>query len=198
VYLHGSLAMGSYRRPKSDIDLIDHGRLVVGHIGEIQGELPTYLDIGSTDSWRGVGEVALEKLGTLIRDGRFGSIEPDAVDRVRQWTTSAPVVDTIIRCPRVIHGDLTAAQVFVTAEGYRVIDWQRPVMGPPEVDLVTLLVSRQFDPRRHVDASVVGIYWFLHLNWAVEAQFDLFPDFRGALFLQWAHEAIGHILEGLG
>jgi hypothetical protein len=64
------------------------------------------------------------------------------------------------------------------------------------VDLVTLLVSQRFDPRRHVDASVVGIYWFLHLNWAVEAQLDLFPDFRGPLFVQWSNEAITHILEG--
>jgi hypothetical protein len=181
---------------RSDTELVDHGRRVVEQIGEIKGQLPIYLDIGSADAWLSVGEVALEKLRRLIRDGRFGSIEPDAVDRVRRWATSAQVVDTITKCPRVIHGDLTAAQVFVTADGYRVIDWQRPVMGPPEVDLVTLLVSQQFEPRRHVDASVVGIYWFLHLNWAVEAQFDLFPEFRGPLFLQWSNEAITHILEG--
>jgi aminoglycoside phosphotransferase (APT) family kinase protein len=43
----------------------------------------------------------------------------------------------------VIHGDLKADQVFVTRAGYRVIDWQRPVVAPPEVDLVSLLVGQE-------------------------------------------------------
>src|SRR2546422_732537 len=51
---------------KSDIELVEHGRRVVGQIGEIKGELPTYLDIGSAEAWYRVGEVALEKLSTLI------------------------------------------------------------------------------------------------------------------------------------
>src|SRR6266542_1143496 len=63
---------------RCDIELVEHGRRVVGQIGKIAGQLPIYLDIGSADAWHSVGEEALEKLRTLIRDGRFGSIEPDA------------------------------------------------------------------------------------------------------------------------
>jgi hypothetical protein len=187
---------------RSDAELIHHGKQVVAQIGEIRGKLPVYLDIGSAGAWSAVGEVALEKLRKLIRDGRFGSTDLDAVDRVQRWAASARVVETVSEGPRVIHGDLTAEQVFVTGDGYRVIDWQRPVLGPPEVDLVALLVgavtdrSAARDPRRHVDAAVVGVFWFLRLYWAVEAQFDLFPEFRGALFDQWSAEAIAHILEG--
>jgi hypothetical protein len=186
---------------RSDAELVDHGRQVVARIGEMKGELPVYRDIGTVDAWSAVGEVALEKLGKLIRDGRFGSTELDAVERVRRWATSARVVETVTACPRVIHGDLTAEQVFVTGDGYRVIDWQRPVVGPPEVDLVALLVGAvanrrpACEPHRHVDATVVGVFWFLRLCWAVEAQFDLFPAFRGTLFDQWSAEAITHILE---
>jgi thiamine kinase-like enzyme len=188
-------------KAESDAELVSHGRQVVAQIGEIRGELPVYLDIGSVDAWSAVGEVALEKLRKLILDGRFRSTDLDAVDRVRRWTTSAKVVDTVTHCPRVIHGDLTAEQVFVTEDGYRVIDWQRPVFGPPEVDLVALLVGAitnrhpAREPRRHIDATVVGVFWFLRLYWAVEAQFDLFPDFRGPLFDQWSAEAITDILE---
>lgn len=187
---------------RSESELVDHGRQVVAQIGEIRGDLPVYLDIGSVDAWSAVVEVALEKLRKLVLDGRFGSTELDAVDRVRRWATSARVVNTVTECPRVIHGDLTAEQVFLTGDGYRVIDWQRPVVGPPEVDLVALLVGtigtpigQRLEPRRHIDATIVGVFWILRLYWAVEAQFDLFPDFRGPLFDQWSAEAISHILD---
>lgn len=180
---------------RSDAELVHHGRQVVAQIAEIKGDLPVYLDVGSTDAWLAVGEVALEKLEKLILDRRFGSTELAAVDRVRRWATSARVIDAVTQCPRLIHGDLTAQQVFVVGDGYRVIDWQRPVIGPPEVDLVALLVGQRLDPRPHVDPSVVGVFWFLRLYWAVEAQFDRFPEFRGPLFDQWTAEAITQILQ---
>jgi hypothetical protein len=88
-----------------------------------------------------------------------------------------------------------AEQVFVRADGYRVIDWQRPVVAPPEVDLVALLVRAGLDPRPYVDATTVRVFWFLQLHWAVEAQAHLFPERRWPLFDQWAAEAVGHILE---
>jgi hypothetical protein len=186
---------------QSDAELVYQGRQVVEQIGEIRGDLPSYLDIGSADAWSSVGEVTLEKLRQLVQNGRFKSTDLDAVEWVRRWARSARVRDTVTECPRLIHGDLTAEQIFVTGGGYRVIDWQRPVVGPPEVDLVALLVGSvgergsAREPRRYVDATVVGVFWFLRLHWAVEAQFDLFPDSRGGLFDQWAKEAITHILE---
>ncbi len=186
---------------RSDTEFVDRGRQVVEAIGQIGGELPVYLDIGSADAWGVAGEVTLEKLRKLVLDGRFGSTDLDAVERVRRWAASTPVVETITACPRVIHGDLTAEQIFVTQDGYRVIDWQRPIVGPAEVDLVALLAGtvagsagRRLEPRRHVASSIVGVFWFLRLYWAVEAQFDLFPDFRGPLFDQWSIEAITQIL----
>ena len=97
--------------------------------------------------------------------------------------------------PRVIHGDLKADQVFVTPAGYRVIDWQRPVVAPPEVDLVSLLVGQEVDPYEFIDPQVAGIFWFLRLHWAVEAQYELFPATRWPLFDEWAREAVGNILQ---
>ena len=179
---------------RTDDELTDHGRQVISQIAEIRGDLPTYLNIGSSDAWSVVADTTIERLGKLVQTGHFPSTSPDAVGRVRLWTRSTEVIDTITRNPRLIHGDLTAQQVFVTAAGYRVIDWQRPVIAPPEVDLVALLVSRRIDPRRYLNSTIVGVFWFLHLHWAVEAQFNLFPDFRGPLFDQWSSQAIREIL----
>jgi aminoglycoside phosphotransferase (APT) family kinase protein len=94
---------------------------------------------------------------------------------------------------RITHGDLKADQVFVTADGYRVIDWQRPVLGPAEVDLASLLQYVGRDPGEAVAAPVVGIAWFLRLQWAIEGQVDLFPGRRFPVLDGWAAEAAAGI-----
>lgn len=178
----------------SAAELVAHGRQLIAQIGEIGGNLPVYLDIGSVEKWTTVVQVALERLRKLVLDGRFKLTDLGTIERIRTWAASAGVCDAVTRNPRVTHGDLKADQVFVTPGGYRVIDWQRPMVAPPETDLVSLLVGQWVDPRRFVNAPVVGIFWFLHLYWAVEAQFQILRDFQGPLFDQWASRAITHIL----
>ncbi len=174
-------------------DLIDHGKQVMEQICEIRGELPVYLDVGTKDAWQSVTELTLEKFQKLVMDKRFPSTHLEQLELVRQWTNSAEPREVISRESRVIHGDFKADQVFVTADGYRVIDWQRPILAPPEVDLVCFLVEEGIDPRQHVRSAIVKLFWFLRLHWAVEAQFDLLPDFRGRLFDQWSSEAVRQI-----
>ena len=179
----------------SEADLIEHGRRLVSEIGEIGGELPTYLNIGTPEAWSGAIDVALEKLKLLIERNRFSLTDESAIEQIRKWSASAQVIDVLADHPRTIHGDLTVEQVFVTTGGYQVIDWQRPVVAPPEVDLVSLFVGRRINPRRYIDPIVVKIFWFLRLHWAVYAQFDLFPEFDGPLFEQWSSKAMRRILE---
>jgi hypothetical protein len=207
---------------RRDTDMVEHGRRVIAEIGEIrsrmngarQGDgnrkregdldrdrgpdrqqpMPLYLDIGSIDAWSANARIALEKLRALVSNRRFTSIDLDAVDRVKAWATTADVFAAVTAGPRLTHGDLKGDQVFVTPDGYRVIDWQRPIIGPPETDLVSLLVEQRMQPRRFIDATIVRIFWFLRLCWAVEAQVDLFPDFDGPLFEGWSSKAVTCIL----
>ena len=65
------------------------------------------------------------------------------------------------------------------------MDWQRPVVAPPDIDLVALLVGQAIDPRPHVSATAFRAFWFLRLHWAVEAQAHLFPGSRWPLFDHW-------------
>jgi aminoglycoside phosphotransferase (APT) family kinase protein len=117
------------------------------------------------------------------------------VQPLREWAASTTTLEAVTDHPRLIHGDLKAGQVFVTPDGYRIIDWQRPMIGPPEVDLVSLLAAEGIDPRSYADPAIVRVFWFLLLHWAVKAQFELFPDFRGNLFEQWCSAAIHQILD---
>jgi Phosphotransferase enzyme family len=175
-------------------ELAAHGRRVITRIGAIGGTPPVYLDLGTPAAWAAETGLALERLGKLVADRRFSSIDAVAVERVRAWATDAAVVDAVTAAPRVVHGDLTAEQVFVTPDGYRVVDWQRPIVAPPAVDLVALLVSRRIPPTRYAGRVAVGVYWFLLLHWALRAEVELFPGNPWPLFERWSAAAVTRIL----
>lgn len=180
---------------RDDGEFVAHGRRVVAEIGAIGGQLPTRLDIGSIEAWSAVTQVVLDRLARLVRDGWFPSTDSDAVQRVRSWSESVQVLEAVAADARVTHGDLNADQIFVTPDGYRVIDWQRPVVAPLDADLATLLVAKGIEPCSHVAEPVVGIFWFLRLQWAVEAQCELFPGEPWRLFDRWSQEAVANILQ---
>jgi len=174
-------------------DLAGHGRAVVAAIGEIRGDLPSYLNAGDTDAWAELAAETTDRWERIIEAGWFRSTGAEEVAKVRAWAESRPVLAAIEAGTRITHGDLKADQVFTTADGYQVIDWQRPVVAPPEVDLVSLLVGAGVDPRPVCEPAVVGIFWLLRLRWAVEAQDELFPGTRFPLFDGWAAEAAANI-----
>jgi len=94
----------------------------------------------------------------------------------------------------LINGDLRADQVLRTPAGYRVLDWQRPVITRPEVDLVSLLVGAGFEPRDWLDPLPDRIFWLIRLHWTVVAQHDLFPGSSGT-FDDLARQAVRRILD---
>jgi len=178
---------------RAEADVVKHGRRLVAMIGELTGDLPSYLDIGSPLAWSALCASVFGKLDRLVTDRRFDTLSRAHLQSAHAWANAAETFEALAES-RIIHGDLKPEQVFVTGDGYRVIDWQRPVVAPPEIDLVSLLAHVGIDPVRHVDTTIVRIYWFLRLQWAVEAQHDLFPQQRSPLFNQWAAEAVSRIV----
>lgn len=178
----------------SEAELVEHGRRVIAEIGRIQENLPVYLDISSTTKWNELVNCVSRDLETLIRGARFRSVPLESIGYLREWAASGEIKAEMNTNSRLCHGDLLARQIFVTGGGYRVIDWQRPILAPAEIDLVSLLDEAKIDPTRYVSRAINGIFWFLRLQWAVEAQTNLFPDFRGPLFDQWAGGAVEKIV----
>lgn len=166
-------------------ELVAHGRRLVAAIAGIGGDLPTHLDV--TAQWDGIGERCTTKLAALVADGRFTALTTADVDAVASWAAAR---DWRVFAPVVAHGDLMVSQVFVADDGYRVIDWQRPVRGPGDLDLVALLVDQGVDPGPHAHPEVVGLYWFLRLLWAVEGQHDRHPASTVPLLEGWAAQAV--------
>jgi hypothetical protein len=176
---------------------VEHARRVVEEIGEIKGDLPVYYDIGSPAAWRAVTAETFGKLGELVGAARFPSIAPAQIDALRAWAESGPVLALIGGKARVTHGDLRADQIFLTGDGYRVIDWQRPILAPPDIDLVMLLDQYDIDPLPYTSPEAVAVRWFVILRWAVEAQHDLLPELDARLFDDWAAGAVRRILDQL-
>ncbi len=116
-----------------------------------------------------VVDEVLSRRDQLTETGWFTHPDRKAANRIRAWAGSPAVVSAISARSRAIHGDLNGGQVFVTDSGYRVIDWQRPVIAPAEVDLVSLLVDKRVEPHGVVDDAAVDTFWLLRLHWAVVA-----------------------------
>jgi len=177
-----------------EIEFVEHAERIVSQIGSISGSLPVYYDIGSPLAWRrNVGQT-LGKLGELVDNGSFPSVAPVQVDALRTWSESEPVIAAVSSDTRPIHADLRADQAFVLPDGYRVVDWQRPILAPAGVDLVMLLDQQGVDPRPYASAEVIGLRWFVILRWAVECQHDLLPYLDSATFDEWAASSIREIL----
>jgi hypothetical protein len=68
--------------------------------------------------------------------------------------------------------------ILVTLNGYRVIDWQRPIIGPKELDFAALLISLHRDPSEFVDQSIVRIMYLLRIGWCTECALRWFPEGR--------------------
>jgi hypothetical protein len=151
-------------------------REVSARIAAIDGNLPIDLDIGSPGAWRHVAREVIQELGHLIARGRFSITGPMAVTSLERDAASDSVLALVSRGSGYVHGDLTGDNLFVTADGYRLIDWQRPLLGPPELHAVTLLQSLGYDPMEWVAPSVVWLQRFLSVRWLTRCAAEWFPQ----------------------
>jgi hypothetical protein len=153
------------------------GREVQARIAEIDGERPHYIDVSDEARWAAYVEAMLGELSGLIRRGAFTITTPAMVRDLARCARSAPVLDAIRDRPGYVHRDLSADNVLVLPEGgYRVIDWQRPILGPVDLDRVDLLHSLGYDPLRHVERGVVQVWLLLSIGWLTEAKARWFPE----------------------
>lgn len=176
-----------------DAELPVRAEEVARAIGAIDGAAPHHLDISTAAAWGAVGGTTLDRLRSLVRDGRYPDIAPDEVDAVAAWIAEPATVDAAASGNGIAHGDLTAEEVFAVEGGWRVIDWQRPVRGPWQLDLVGLLRDRGAPIARDL-VIFDGLAAFLLIHWAVLAQTELLPGLPPGLTQSWVRSAIDRIL----
>jgi hypothetical protein len=157
-------------------DLLALGARLQDEINGIEGELPAHVDIGSEDKWLSFVDETLRTLSALIRRSVFARVSRDTLSRLRQWAESAGVVELVETRSAFCHGGLNGGNIFMIRDELRLIDWQRPRITPPSVDIAGLLIGKGHDASAHVGREAVQIYFFLMISWCVECQVEFIPQ----------------------
>ncbi len=168
---------------------------LVGQIAKIGGDPPIMTDIGTEDRWAAYIGAALDDIRALVGDGSFRQVDLELVNRLSRWAEAPSLLDAIRMPAGYVHADLKADNVLVTPDGYRVLDWQRPIRGPVALDNATLLISLGIDPTKHVPIGIVQLYHLLHIAWYAQAARRWFP--QGKPWFDGFIARIGNELERL-
>jgi hypothetical protein len=181
-----------------DLDLQEEeamriGREVIEQVAAIDGELPYYLDVSDERRWERFVQVTLASLRALVDEDKFSLIDEALVRNLERWACSESVLSVMRTQLGCVHRDLGGDNVFALPDGYRVIDWQRPVFGPTGIDLATFLESLGFDPVPHVGEGIVQVVEFFRINWAVACAVEWLP--AGApTYDEWVTRSTSRIL----
>jgi hypothetical protein len=159
----------------TEAEIVEHGSHLLSDLRQFPQDLPVYIDISSSAKWSVFVKHTLRMLNSLIKSEQFQLTTPDTVAKLQKWSESGAILK-VLEAPAVInHGDLCGDNVFVTPDGYKIIDWQRPVRGPAELDLATFYFTMGVEPIKYLCREIVDINIFLHLRWFVEAKLRWFP-----------------------
>ena len=145
-------------------------------IAKIEGKLPCYQDLSEKNRWKELMEAMLENLEKLVSQGSFQTVDQMALQKLGKWAFDEEVVAALGKNIGFVHNDLSSDNVFVLPEGYRIIDWQRPIIGPKELDFAALLDSLNREACRFVDPNTVWIMYLLRIEWFTECAVRWFPE----------------------
>jgi len=159
----------------TEAEIMEHGNRLLSEIRQFPADLPVYIDISSQAKWFAFVDKTLSMLRSLINRELFHLTTPAAVQNLAEWSQSQAVMAALLAPSTLNHGDLGGENVFVTPDGYKIIDWQRPVRGPAELDRVTYLFAMGVDPLKYTHRCMNELNWFIHLHWFVECKLHWFP-----------------------
>jgi len=159
----------------TEAEIVEHGRCLLSELQQLPVDLPVYVDIGNQENWSEYIEETLSMLHDLIANGKFTLTTLATVPMLADWAKSEPVLQAIHEPPAFTHGDLSGDNVFLTVAGYKIIDWQRPVRGPADLDLANFLSAMDVEPYPYLSRNIIELNWLLHLRWFVECKLHWFP-----------------------
>lgn len=156
---------------------------LIYQIGQISGNPPVYLDISTQDKLATLVNDANDSLYSLIRSGLFHLVDSETPRMLEKLVHSDLVASQYDREIGLIHTDLNKGNIFVCPDGYRVLDWQRPMRGPKAIDKVDFLRSFGIDASTHVGPGAVVIWLLLTIWWCTQCQTRWIME--GTIYEKW-------------
>ena len=151
--------------PRDKSETVAVARELVGQIAGIGGDPPGMADIRGEAAWREFFGQALHDLRSLVARGGF-DVAFEMVDQIEQVAYGRPVLEAVGEPGGFVHGDLLGDNVLVRADGGLVVlDWQRPLHGPRDLDAAVLLDSLGVDPLAYLPLGVVQLRGLLRIIW---------------------------------
>jgi hypothetical protein len=155
--------------------LLDFVDRILDQIQAIEGDLPAYLDIRTKEKWLTYLQTIGNDLLVLVETGKFNQVTPAKIDTFIRFGQSAGVLSAFYGMIGYAHSDLYAENIFILEEGVKIIDWQRPIWGPVELDRITLLESLNLDPAKYVQSRVLFLHSLLLIGWLTQAARYWYP-----------------------
>lgn len=160
----------------TDDEVVAKGKDILKQLENIGNDLPYYLDISCEQNWfTAMGKMLLD-LKALVSSGNFTEVDTSKIEVIQHLIGSDQVLKALSTNVGLTHNDLSGENVFIVANEYRIIDWQRPVLGPRAVDFVNLLESMKIEPTKYVEVGTVLIMYLLRIHWLTEAATRWFPE----------------------
>lgn len=117
----------------------------------------------------------VQDLHGLAASGRYRRVGGREIAAIARCAESRQVRQAYDGPVGLVQHDLCAENVFSSPGGLKVIDWQRPILGPIATDVVLFLNSLGFDPRPHVLTGVGWMSSLLLIHWLTECSLAWFP-----------------------
>jgi hypothetical protein len=161
------------------------------HLANIQGDGPVFVDLSTVDKIQTKMNEMLERLRRRFGQNVPSQIDPELIDLAERCVASREVQESFVQDAIYTNGDLSAANILVSANEMRVIDWQFPRVASFKVEGVNLCTSLGIEPRDIFQDSVVAAAILCKVRWFAEC---------ADVWLQWCDykEEISALLGVLG
>ncbi len=156
-------SLNALRLPKDELMRV--GQALSGQVAAVTGRKALYLNLSTPERWLALVDTLAVSIGWLIAQGQFIQVTGGDVDAILRAGRGEKVLAVFNQAPVLLHGDLSGDNLFVLPDGFKVIDWQRPLLGPSGLDLVNLLESQGFTPVGVLDEGLVAVHNVLRMAW---------------------------------
>lgn len=150
-------------------------REILARIGEIGGDAPNRGALGGETEWLSRVDSTLRDLSELVDQGKFSIVTHETIQTLDRAARSTAIIEALSISNGLVHGDLNGGNVFLHADGYKVIDWH-PFFGPTDLDFVTLARELGVDPSKYVHRGILGIGHFLRVIACTDCKKKWFPQ----------------------